>query len=315
MRSSRIRTISVKIFDARAHAFRCSPAAISWRKDGRKAFSTISSPRILLKRVGTVKAMANTSVARLAPKNDATTTSLKKPNTLESRLPRIISKNFFETSFLKGLSDVFNYAGEKGANPDPKYIALVKKRKSTHSQEPSTYFQNKTSPRENATKDFLGIPINFLNFNAKFRNFIGIVSYLSMRKEVTMPIYEYRCKACGKKSEFLTFSVNEQINPHCKYCGSEDVVRLLSRVRVILSEETRLESLADPSKLGSLDENDPKSMAKFLKKMGREFGDELGDEFGGDIDEIVEEAMEEETKSKEKESEDGGEVSAGTDFD
>ncbi len=113
-----------------------------------------------------------------------------------------------------------------------------------------------------------------------------------------MPIYEYRCEACGKKSEFLTFKVSDEVNPVCKHCGSKKMVRLISRVRVIMSEETRLESLADPSKFSDLDENDPKSMAKFLKKMGREFGDELGEELGGDIDEIVEEAMEEEAKSK-----------------
>ena len=114
-----------------------------------------------------------------------------------------------------------------------------------------------------------------------------------------MPIYEYRCEACGKKSEFLTFRISDEVDPVCKHCGSEKMVRLISRVRVIMSEETRLESLADPSKFGDLDENDPKSMAKFLKKMGREFGDELGEELGGDIDEIVEEAMEEEARSKE----------------
>ncbi|RLA99238.1 MAG: zinc ribbon domain-containing protein [Deltaproteobacteria bacterium] len=114
-----------------------------------------------------------------------------------------------------------------------------------------------------------------------------------------MPIYEYRCEACGKKSEFLTFRISDEVDPVCKHCGSEKMVRLISRVRVIMSEETRLESLADPSKFGDLDENDPKSMAKFLKKMGREFGDELGEELGGDIDEIVEADMEEEDRSKE----------------
>lgn len=60
-----------------------------------------------------------------------------------------------------------------------------------------------------------------------------------------------------------------------------------------MSEETRLEALADPSKFGDLDENDPKSMRRFMKKMGREFGDELGE----DVDQIIEEAMEEEEKS------------------
>ena len=41
-----------------------------------------------------------------------------------------------------------------------------------------------------------------------------------------------------------------------------------------------MESLADPSKFGDLDENDPQSMARFMKKMGREMGEDLGDDFG-----------------------------------
>ena len=40
-----------------------------------------------------------------------------------------------------------------------------------------------------------------------------------------------------------------------------------------------MEALANPSHLGDLDEQDPKSMARFMKKMGREMGEDLGDDF------------------------------------
>lgn len=73
--------------------------------------------------------------------------------------------------------------------------------------------------------------------------------------------------------------------------------RILSRVRVIRSEESRLESLADPSKWGDLDERNPKSMARWMKRMGKELGEEMGE----DVDEMVEEAMEEEMASKSEE--------------
>ena len=69
--------------------------------------------------------------------------------------------------------------------------------------------------------------------------------------------------------------------------------RILSRVRVIRSEESRLESLADPSKWGDLDEKDPKSMAKFMKRMGKEMGEDLGEEMGD-----LEQALEGEMTSK-----------------
>jgi len=70
--------------------------------------------------------------------------------------------------------------------------------------------------------------------------------------------------------------------------------RVLSKVRVIRSEESRKEGLADPSKWGGLDEKDPKSMAKWMKRMGKEMGEDMGE----DIDQMVDEAMEEGTASK-----------------
>jgi hypothetical protein len=72
------------------------------------------------------------------------------------------------------------------------------------------------------------------------------------------------------------------------------MTRVLSKVRVIRSEESRMESLTDPSKWGDLDEKDPKSMAKMMKRLGKEFGDELGE----DADQMVDEALDEEMASK-----------------
>ncbi len=66
--------------------------------------------------------------------------------------------------------------------------------------------------------------------------------------------------------------------------------RLISRVRVLRSEESRLENLADPSRWGGLDENDPASVARWMKKMSREMGEDLSSE---EIDQMVDEAMEE----------------------
>ncbi len=108
-----------------------------------------------------------------------------------------------------------------------------------------------------------------------------------------MPIYEYRCEDCGKISEFLVMRKEEVFSPQCKRCKSKKMSRVLSKVKVIRSEESRLESLADPSKWGDLDEKDPKSMAKMMKRLGKEFGEELGE----DADRMVDEALEEEMAS------------------
>jgi putative FmdB family regulatory protein len=108
-----------------------------------------------------------------------------------------------------------------------------------------------------------------------------------------MPIYEFRCGGCGKKNEFITFRISEPVPTTCKHCGHDSLQRIPSRVRVRLSEETRMERLADPSRLGGLDENDPKSMARWMKQMTHEMGEDLGEDM--DVDQMVEEAMEEES--------------------
>jgi putative FmdB family regulatory protein len=108
-----------------------------------------------------------------------------------------------------------------------------------------------------------------------------------------MPIYEYRCEDCGRISEFLMIKTDEIFVPQCKRCKSKRMSRVLSKVRVIRSEESRMESLADPLKWGDLDERDPKSMAKWMKKMGKELGEDMEG-----MDEEVDQAIEEEMTSK-----------------
>ncbi len=112
-----------------------------------------------------------------------------------------------------------------------------------------------------------------------------------------MPIYEYRCDECGKISEFLLIKSEGTFTPQCKGCKSKKMSRVLSRVKMIRSEESRIERLADPSKWGGLDEKDPKSMARWMKRMGKELGEDTGE----DIDQMVDEAIEEERVSKSEE--------------
>jgi putative FmdB family regulatory protein len=100
-----------------------------------------------------------------------------------------------------------------------------------------------------------------------------------------MPIYEYRCRKCGKRFSVLTLRISETPKPECK-CGSTAADRLLSRFAMPKSEDARLDSLADPSKLSGIDENDPKSVARWMRKMGKEMGDDLG---GEDFDSMMDE--------------------------
>ncbi len=102
-----------------------------------------------------------------------------------------------------------------------------------------------------------------------------------------MPIYEYRCRKCGKRFSVLTLRVSEKPSPQCDRCGGHAADRLMSRFAMPKSEEARMESLADPSALSGLDESDPKSVARWMRKMGKEMGEDVGGEdFDGMIDEI-----------------------------
>src|SRR6266850_2290077 len=109
-------------------------------------------------------------------------------------------------------------------------------------------------------------------------------------KSRKMPIYEYECHDCRRRVSLLVRSVSSPEPAACPRCGSTALSRLMSRFATVKSEEARLESLAEGGGLGDIDENDPTSVARFMKKMGKEFGDELGDDFDSAVDEAMTEA-------------------------
>ncbi len=102
-----------------------------------------------------------------------------------------------------------------------------------------------------------------------------------------MPIYEFRCRDCHRKMTALVLSRARENEVRCARCGSANLEKLFSRFATLKSEDARLESLSDPAALGDLDENDPKSMARWMKK----FGKEMGEDFGEDLDQAMEEEM------------------------
>ena len=99
-----------------------------------------------------------------------------------------------------------------------------------------------------------------------------------------MPIYEYRCRGCGQRVSVFQRSIEGGAAAVCTHCGSGDLARLISRVAVVRSEGSRLDDLASDAGLADLDERDPRSLARWARRMGRDMGEELGPEF----DEVVE---------------------------
>lgn len=105
-----------------------------------------------------------------------------------------------------------------------------------------------------------------------------------------MPIYEYVCQECRRRSSFLVRSTGDSEELKCSYCQGVRLQRIMSRFSAVRSEESRLENLADPTRWSGLDENDPASVAKFVKRMGSEMGEEMSRD---DIDQMADEAARE----------------------
>ncbi|MFN2269577.1 MAG: FmdB family zinc ribbon protein [Anaerolineae bacterium] len=99
--------------------------------------------------------------------------------------------------------------------------------------------------------------------------------------EDIVPVYEYRCHDCKRRVSIFwrTFSDVDTESIACPRCSGTNLTRLISRVRMVRSEESRLDNLADPGGLPDLDENDPKSLGRWMRKMSAETGEDLGPEF------------------------------------
>lgn len=96
-----------------------------------------------------------------------------------------------------------------------------------------------------------------------------------------MPLYEYRCLDCQKRSTVLVLRLSNQAPGACSYCASARVERIMSQFSSPKSEAARLEALTDSSHLTGLDENDPQSIARFMKNMGEEMGEDIGEDLSG----------------------------------
>ncbi len=99
-----------------------------------------------------------------------------------------------------------------------------------------------------------------------------------------MPDYEYRCGNCHRYvSLFYTYSEFDAAEPICTHCGSSNLNRLISRIGLAKSEDSRMDALDPESMLAGLDEEDPRSLGRFMRKMS----DEMGEDLGGEFEEVV----------------------------
>ncbi|MEK7247309.1 MAG: zinc ribbon domain-containing protein [Chloroflexota bacterium] len=94
-----------------------------------------------------------------------------------------------------------------------------------------------------------------------------------------MPIYEYRCPACRKRTSVFVRSMTAPDTAACEHCGSTEATRVFSRVAVLRGDEGFSEA-----SLGDIDESDPRSVAKWVRKMSREMGEPLDGDMQSELE-------------------------------
>ena len=99
-----------------------------------------------------------------------------------------------------------------------------------------------------------------------------------------MPIYEYRCGACKRRVSVFFRSFSAVGEASCPRCGGTDLTRLMSRVTVIRGGGDGGDDGDDlggdaEAMLAGLDENDPRSVARWARRMSEEMGEPIEPEF------------------------------------
>ena len=94
-----------------------------------------------------------------------------------------------------------------------------------------------------------------------------------------MPVYEFVCNACSAPASVFVRSISSPVNAKCERCGSTDMRRLISEFAVLRSGGDGLDMMDEDAMMRGFDENDPKAMASWARRMKDEMGEDMGPEF------------------------------------
>ena len=101
-----------------------------------------------------------------------------------------------------------------------------------------------------------------------------------------MPLYEYRCQDCLRISTVLVRSIASAQGPSCQHCGSGSLTRLISKFSFRRSWGSSLDWSPDSGLPDDMDQEDPRQMAQWMRKVQRETGEEVTPEFEEMLDEM-----------------------------
>jgi putative FmdB family regulatory protein len=91
-----------------------------------------------------------------------------------------------------------------------------------------------------------------------------------------MPIYEFICRSCGRKSSLLVRDVSASVAPECSFCGSTDLSRAVSGFAYHKSLKTVWEESGEPTSNPGPDYyRDPRNIGRWVEKKFQDMGEEL----------------------------------------
>ena len=94
-----------------------------------------------------------------------------------------------------------------------------------------------------------------------------------------MPLYEYRCHNCRRRVTVFVRTSTQGTIPVCEHCGSQDLSRLISKFAVHRSGGGSLDWAPDSEAFGDVNQEDPRAMAGWMRRMQKEMGEESTPEF------------------------------------
>ncbi len=104
-----------------------------------------------------------------------------------------------------------------------------------------------------------------------------------------MPIYEYRCKACGKITEAFHRDLAKAKKPACEACESKSTVRIVSSFATPKTEAQVMEQYGVPEPGAGPDAyKDPRQIGRWAEQRF----DEMGVEMPAEAKQMIEAARE-----------------------
>ena len=90
-----------------------------------------------------------------------------------------------------------------------------------------------------------------------------------------MPIYEFICQNCHRKSSFLIRDTSDPFAAKCSFCGSADLSRSISSFAYHKSLKTLWEESGTPEHPSEDYYKDPRNIGRWAEKKFQEMGQEL----------------------------------------